>query len=492
MDEDDDEDSVIPDADLVMPMFEDELRIVPNATTTMSPKRSTFSKARQWMANIGRGKRSTTIGDLPLEVLVHIFSFLDYREIGGSLQLVNRSFRGIGNVFVLWKDLYYKHWRRTRKFHSQQKEFQKQQEKQYKDFKKLFQVRHIVEKNWRRGICSVQTLYGHQEGVWGVQFHGSTLVSGAEDGVMKIWDINEGECMHTLAGHNDVINSFHFEGDRIVSGSDDATLKMWRASTGQCVNTFQGHVGSVWMLEFKDNTLISGGDDKTVRLWDMTTGQQKQTLTGHTGRIYYVQMGNDLVVSGAQDRTSRVWDVRSGQAVHTMTSNSPVHCLQMNGELWSGDWSVASGHNNGTISVWNMRTGSLQAVLANPLCCPVWHIQFRQNVIYTSSCNNLHSWNLNTALPTDSGPSGTMKQLTSSKVYKGHTKSIKHFQVKENRMVSGGMDNKIKVWDLDKPGNNYLYTLAGHTGSVDWLEFKKDKLISCSADHTIRVWDYYS
>ncbi|KAF2076503.1 hypothetical protein CYY_002181 [Polysphondylium violaceum] len=470
-------------------------------------------------------KKINSFEELPLEIIVHIFSFLDYKDLNTRVSLVNKNIKEISEVYTIWKYLYYSEFRlakgnkKKKLFHLDinsiynnitptaatsklnnsnvvTESIGNNTTEIFKDYKQLYKKRFIVEKNWRRGICSVQTLYGHQDGVWGVQFHGDMLVSGCEDGVMKVWDINEGECLNTLIGHQDVVNSFHFEGDRIISGSDDSTLKMWNAHTGQCVNTFRGHQGSVWMLEFKDNCLVSGGDDKMVRVWDTNTGQLIQNLEGHSGRIYYVQMGNNLVVSGAQDRSCRVWDLRSSECVHSMTSNSPVHCLQINGDLWDGgDWAVASGHNNGSISIWNLRTGSLQAMLSNPLCCPVWHIQFRKNNIFTSSCNDLHSWNLGKALePVNHSldPTPTQHQLTSSKVFKGHTKSIKHFQVKDNRLVSGGLDNKIKVWDLDKPGNNYLYTLVGHTKSVDWLEFKKDKLISCSADHTIRIWDFYS
>eukprot|EP01132_Coremiostelium_polycephalum_P004109 gene4109-5141_t len=521
------------------------------------------NQQQQKRGSIG-GNKEYHIEDFPLEVLVHIFSFLDHQEIGFTIPLVNKNFQEISNIVVLWKDLFYRYWNfkssMQRKkgfyidpntiilntnrqiplvldnnnnnnnleiqnnnnsqnnnnhliidqllnnhFYNQQQLQQNKEELEsnsmFRDYKSLYKKRHIIEKNWKKGICSVQTLYGHQDGVWGVQFHKNLLVSGCEDGVMKVWDINEGECLNTLIGHNDVVNSFHFEGNRIVSGSDDSTLKMWDPITGKCLNTFYGHTGSVWMLEFKDNWLISGGDDRVVRIWDMNTGKMVQNLIGHVGRIYYIQMGENLVVSGAQDKSCRVWDIRCGQAVHNMVSNSPVHCLQVNGNLWNGggDWSVASGHNNGSISVWNMRTGSLQAMLSNPLCCPVWHIQFRKNVIYTSSCNDLHAWNLNLAVPSTSSPTFSessqqpqLGQLTRSKIFKGHTKSIKHFQVKDNRLVSGGLDNKIKVWDLEKPGNNYLYTLVGHTKSVDWLEFKKDKLISGSADHTIKIWDFYN
>ncbi|KYQ88151.1 hypothetical protein DLAC_11401 [Tieghemostelium lacteum] len=453
--------------------------------------------------------------DLPQEIIVLILGYLNYKTIALKILLVNRYFKVLGDNYIIWRILYQKTYTKSNKknkyptlLNNNNFMIKNEKEKYSKsingkrkmelmnnlEYKKLFQDRFTVEKNWNRGLCSVQTLYGHQEGVWGVQFHGDTLVSASEDGILKVWDLKEGECMNTLLGHQDIVNSFHFDRDRVISGSDDSTLKMWDVNSGRCLNTFTGHQGSVWMLEFRDNHLISGGDDRSLRLWDINTGQLIQSLEGHTGRIYYVQMGTDMVVSGAQDRSSRIWDLRSGKAVHVMQSSSPVHCLQIYGNLWQNDWALANGHNNGSISVWNIRSGSLQAILSNPVCCPVWHIQFRKNTIYTSSCNDLHAWNLNghqNQQPLSSNSTQTPTHINCSKILKGHTKSIKHFQIRQNRLVSGGLDNKIKIWDLEKPGNGYLYTLIGHTKSVDWLEFKNDRLISCSADHTIRIWDFY-
>ena len=39
--------------------------------------------------------------------------------------------------------------------------------------------------------------------------------------------IAEGECIKTLEGHSGCVMSVAIDGDRIVSGSDDGTLKVW-------------------------------------------------------------------------------------------------------------------------------------------------------------------------------------------------------------------------------------------------------------------------
>ena len=49
------------------------------------------------------------------------------------------------------------------------------------------------------GQC-LKTLQGHTNGIWSVTFSpdGQQLASGSEDGTIKLWDVNTGDCLKTL------------------------------------------------------------------------------------------------------------------------------------------------------------------------------------------------------------------------------------------------------------------------------------------------------
>lgn len=57
------------------------------------------------------------------------------------------------------------------------------------------------------------------------------------------------------------------------------------------------------------------------------------------------------------------------------------------------------------------------------------------------------------------------------------------------QVLSGGIDNEIKVWDIRK--KEILYTLRGHTDTVTGLSLSPDGsyILSNSMDNTIRIWD---
>ena len=84
-------------------------------------------------------------------------------------------------------------------------------------------------------------------------------------------DYTKFTCLKTLEGHSDNVKSVAYspDGKKIVSGSNDGTIKIWDANTGQCLKTLKGHSGDVWSVAFSpDGTkIISGSWDDTIKIW---------------------------------------------------------------------------------------------------------------------------------------------------------------------------------------------------------------------------------
>ncbi|THU79323.1 WD40 repeat-like protein, partial [Dendrothele bispora CBS 962.96] len=74
---------------------------------------------------------------------------------------------------------------------------------------------------------------------------GKKLVSGDNNGNIKLWDLVSGkEVDISIEGHDEQVNSVAFsaDGTRIASGSDDKTIRMWDTATGgQIGDPLQGH-----------------------------------------------------------------------------------------------------------------------------------------------------------------------------------------------------------------------------------------------------------
>ncbi|OQR93273.1 hypothetical protein THRCLA_22324 [Thraustotheca clavata] len=102
--------------------------------------------------------------------------------------------------------------------------------------------------------------------------------------------------------------------------------------------------------------LASGGgyDDAIVRLWDLETSTVSSHLPGHSSELNSVQYQTPhLILSASQDRTVRLWDVRSGCCEKLLKLHSPAQSIAISP---SPGIQFASGHQDGRVSTWDLRT----------------------------------------------------------------------------------------------------------------------------------------
>ncbi len=84
-----------------------------------------------------------------------------------------------------------------------------------------------------------------------------SVVSGSRDATLRVWDIDDGQCLHVLMGHVAAVRCVQYDGRRVVSGAYDYMVKVWDPETETCLHTLQGHTNRVYSLQVcKDFLLV--------------------------------------------------------------------------------------------------------------------------------------------------------------------------------------------------------------------------------------------
>lgn len=150
---------------------------------------------------------------------------------------------------------------------------------------------------------------------------GKTLATGAEDKLIRIWDLSTQRIVKYLKGHEQDIYSLDFfpDGRKLVSGSGDRTVRIWDLTSGLTQLTLTIEDGVTTVAVLTDGKLIAAGSlDRTVRVWDAVTGFLVERLDlesehdqGHKDLVYsviFTGTGNEIA-SGSLDATVKLWDL---------------------------------------------------------------------------------------------------------------------------------------------------------------------------------------
>lgn len=207
---------------------------------------------------------------------------------------------------------------------------------------------------------------GHREGVYSVAFSpdGRMVASGSYDRQVKLWNANNGQLRDSRA-HGGRIASVAFDHDSrlLATGSHDNSVTVWNLRTGE-LRQLGGCTSSVESVAFspKADLLVAGGLDKMVRLWNVNTGQQEWVGRGHEYLVRSVAFSPDgeTVASASWDKTVRLWNTDAGDCIHKVPwdrKHLPYHTDWIWAVAFSPDGMLlASVGSDGKVILWRVQS----------------------------------------------------------------------------------------------------------------------------------------
>jgi WD40 repeat protein len=304
--------------------------------------------------------------------------------------------------------------------------------------------------------------------------------------MVNVWDTRsdaDSQEPIKLEGHEGAVTVARFSPDntRIVSGSEDGTVRIWDSATGASLVQLRGHQGQVKDAEFSPAQpdplrpiVVTAGDDGTARVWDPLIGR---VLSGYPKWLNSMSFSFDgrMMVGAGADGVARVWSSQAGEPA----AEFRVSLNSLGSIAFSSDARyVVSGGADGFVSVWERETGRLWTTM--PASGEVTAVEFDPSgrlVAIAGPGNAVRIWEW--AAGTQPWPLGEHDGVVTDVA----------FSPDGSQVVSASLDHTARIWDVRT--RKALLTWRGHAGSVFSAQFSPDGrfVVTASEDKKAHIWD---
>lgn len=105
------------------------------------------------------------------------------------------------------------------------------------------------------------------------------IIGGSNRGIVYVWDINTGQCLHKLLEHNqEIICVVAMPDGRIASAARDKTIKIWDTKSGAVITLNSGDSGVASLYVLPNNCLISTSFNGHIKMWSNQISQKLESV----------------------------------------------------------------------------------------------------------------------------------------------------------------------------------------------------------------------
>ena len=204
------------------------------------------------------------------------------------------------------------------------------------------------------------------DGTWAATTHA--------DNIVRLWNLATGQPGASLPAHPTAVNAVGFSpsGEVVVTGAEDGTVRTWRVENAEAIAELTTPAPIRALTLNADGTqVITGHADNLIRVWatpvateesaeeaveaeaeaeEATPTQPVLEIPGHGQSITALVLmpTTNEVLAGSEDNTVRVWNLEDGSAAFNQNLGAPVTSVAVSAD----GASIAGASTGGIARVW--------------------------------------------------------------------------------------------------------------------------------------------
>ena len=316
----------------------------------------------------------------------------------------------------------------------------------------------------------VGELDGHKDGISCFAKHPKhlgTLLSGAYDGEVRIWNLSSRTCTRNIVCHDGWVRGCEYtpDGSRFITVGDDKTIKIWVSELSELdddeddvpINTILSKtVISTISHHRRESIFATCGE--VCQLWEESRNEPIKTLQWGVDTLHHVQFNPvevNLLAACASDRSIILYDRREGKPLRKV-----VMTMRPNRIAWNPMEAF-----NFTVANEDYKYVYIKSLTYSHF---LLHISYFS--LYTFDSRNL---------------------TKPKKIHENHVAAVTSvdYSPTGREFCSGSYDKTIRIYDVEKSNSREIYHTKRqqHVTCVGWSLDNK-YIFSGSDEMNIRIW----
>ena len=338
----------------------------------------------------------------------------------------------------------------------------------------------------------------------------SLIAANGPNNTIQLRRTVDGAAGPVMSGHTDVVTSLRFteDGSKLISGSLDQSICVWNVTDGAMLGKIEtptpiSVVELVRMAEATEQNpaprvwIVSGGGDNVMRVWEMPAATHRspssianleRTISSRDTRLLAMldNVGNVRIISvqpiqiNVVEKDVAAWKVEGG--ISSLAFVRRAGTAEPNADNLKDSYNVLIGTPDGFVQLWSLAEQKmLNAWKAGG--SPIRSVSGSVDgtmAVSGAEDGSTYLWKMNqpAAVPSETSA--------------GETFAVTITSPSRKQIASTGLkDGQPAIVIRSTETNKITHVLTGHAGSILSLAFSNDdaRLVSGGDDRTLRIWD---